>query len=79
MIEILDIFEQILADARSVDMAESQFKCMICDDPEIRAAYRQWCEDEGTTEKYGFVDYCNQRFDEEESCWDTLNDDDNYE
>lgn len=77
MVDIIEIFEHILQSARSIDMAESEFKHLLCDDPEIRQAYRAWCVEEGTTEKNGFVDYCSERFDEEESRWDTLNDYDN--
>lgn len=76
MIDIIEIFENVLREARSIDMAESIFKCSLCDDPEIRSAYREWCSEEGTTEKRGFVEYCTQRFDEEEQLWDALNDED---
>lgn len=75
MIDIIEIFENIIADARSIDMAESEFKRAICDDPELRAAYRKWCQENDTTEKYGFVDWCQERFDEEERLWDTLSED----
>lgn len=74
MINILEVFENVLADARSIDMAESEFKCLLIDDPEIKAAYKLWCDEEDTTEKRGFMDYCAQRFDEEEQLWDVLTD-----
>lgn len=70
--DILDIFEHILQYARSIDMAESEFKRMLLDDPDLKIAYKEWCSEEGTTEKRGFVEYCARRFDEEESYWDTL-------
>ncbi|MCM1006016.1 MAG: hypothetical protein NC402_06955 [Prevotella sp.] len=76
MIEIEDIFESVLNDARSLDMAESIFKCMLLDDSDLKVAYRRWCSEQGTTEKHGFVDYCSERFDEEEQFWNTLNDED---
>lgn len=78
MIDITEIFEHILQHARSIDMAESEFKRLLCDEQELKQAYREWCSEQGTTEKHGFVDYCTERFDEEESLWDTLNDEDDY-
>lgn len=78
MIDILEIFEHVLQNARSIDMAESEFKRLMYEDPEIRSAYRMWCEEEDTTEKYGFIVFCQERFDQEESLWDTLTDTDEY-
>lgn len=76
MTDITDIFEDILADARSLDMAESIFKCRLCDEPELKMAYRTWCEQEGTSERMGFIEYCSRRFDEEQALWDNLSDTD---
>lgn len=76
MVDIVKVFEDVLSRARSIDMAESEFKCLLCDDPELRASYKEWCAEEDTTEKLGFVEYCEMRFDEEETLWDALNDDD---
>lgn len=74
MVDLFKIFDGVLEHARSIDMAESEFKCLLCDNPELRAAYKEWCAEEGTTEKLGFVEYCEMRFDEEETFWDVLND-----
>lgn len=78
VMDIIEIFEHVLQGSRSLDMAESEFKRLLLDDPEIKQAYKSWCAEQGTTEKYGFVDYCSQRFDEEESCWDMLEDEYEY-
>ena len=58
MLDIYEVFEGVLSNARSIDMAESEFKRQLCDDPELRTVYRDWCSEEGTSEKNGFVDYC---------------------
>jgi hypothetical protein len=42
------------------------------DDEELRKAYKEWCNEEGHTEKRGFIEYCNESFDAEESKWDIL-------
>ena len=74
MLDIYEVFEGVLSNARSIDMAESEFKRQLCDDPELRTVYSDWCSEEGTSEKNGFVDYCQMRFDEEESLWSALED-----
>lgn len=76
--DIYEVFDQILSAARSVDVAESEFKRLMYEDPLVRTAYREWCNEQGTTEKHGFVDYCQETFDQEESRWETLNEDAEY-
>lgn len=78
MVDILEIFESILRNARSIDVAESEFKRLVYEEPEVRAAYRVWCDEEGNTEKHGFVDYCQERFDDEENLWNALTDEDEF-
>ncbi len=73
MIDIIEVFQQILSHNRTIDVADSEFKKMIYEDDEIKIAYKQWCQEEGYTEKYGFIEFCQAYFDEEESRWDILN------
>lgn len=75
MIDIFEVFESILLQNRSIDVADSEFKKMLYDDDELRHAYKEWCEEEGYTEKNGFVEYCHEYFDQEESKWDSLQND----
>lgn len=72
MIDILEIFNGVISQHRSIDMAESEFKKMLYEDDEIHHAYKEWCKEMGYTEKKGFVEYCNEYFDEEDSKWDIL-------
>jgi hypothetical protein len=53
-------------------MAESDFKKLIYEDRDLHLAYKEWCHDNGYSEKIGFVEYCNEFMDEEESIWDVL-------
>ncbi|MCM1319422.1 MAG: hypothetical protein NC217_03485 [Muribaculaceae bacterium] len=76
--DLIDIFEHVLQNARSIDIAESEFKRLLLDDPELKTVYKAWCKEQDTTEKNGFVDYCSQRFDEEETCWEALEDEYEY-
>ena len=72
MIDLFEIFDSIISQSRSVDVAESEFRKLLMDDEELRKAYKEWCNDEGNTEKRGFIEYCNESFDAEESKWDIL-------
>ncbi len=47
---------------------------MIHEDPELRASYRQWCDEVGSSEKRGFLDYCEEYFESLDSIWDNLKD-----
>lgn len=55
-------------------MAEFEFKKAIHQDDEMRNAYRQWCNEVGSTEKNGFFDYCDEYLAEENDIWQNLND-----
>lgn len=75
---ILELFDLILSRQRSVDMAESEFRMMIAEDPALRKQYRDWCKREGLTEKTGFIYYCNNYLDREEDRWEILADEEDY-
>jgi len=72
MIEITEIFDTVLRQQQSLDVAESEFRRMLVDDENLRQTYRRWCAEQDTSEKRGFIDYCRQRIEEEESCWESL-------
>ena len=46
---------------------------MIADDDELRRQYREWCRENGSTERYGFTDFCKEYLESQESVWDSLN------
>lgn len=74
MNDITILFNEILAQHRSVDIADAEFKRLIGEDSDLRMAYRDWCDSIGSSEKNGFRDYCDEYIDSQESIWDTLND-----
>lgn len=57
MDEITDLFDRLLQHCGSADIAEAEFKKLIHEDPELKAAYREWCDEVGSSEKKGFLDY----------------------
>lgn len=79
MEDILDVFKFYIDQYKSVDIAESEFKKAIHEDSALRANYREWCREVGSTEKYGFTDFCKEYIDEQNTVWDSLSDFDNEE
>lgn len=75
MIDLFEIFDSIISQSRSVDVAESEFRKQLYEDEELLSVYKEWCEESGYTEKKGFIEYCHQYYDAEESKWDILNND----
>ena len=72
-----DLFNQLLENHRSIDIAEAEFQRMLADDADLRADYRQWCEDCGYSERRGFSAYAEQYVESQNSIWDSLTDYDN--
>lgn len=75
MTDILEIFESVWQQQTVSDLAESEFKRMLVDDPELRRQYREWCREQGLSEKLGFLTYCRERSEENESRWEPLEED----
>lgn len=71
---ITDYFIRVLEEHRSVDIAEAEFKRAIGEDEDLHVAYRQWCDEVGSSEKTGFRDFCGDYLSERNSIWDTLSD-----
>lgn len=78
MKHILEIFDDIIASHRSIDMAESEFRMLCTDDENVRQQYRDYCRREGLSEKKAFTDYCQEVFDTENDKWEILRDEDDY-
>ena len=71
---ITKIFEDLLEQFGSIDIAEAEVKRMMHADSELHTAYREWCREVGSSEKNGFFDYCDEFRDSRDSVWDSLND-----
>lgn len=74
MNDITEVFDSYISHYDSVDIAESEFKKNLHEDPELRAAYRRWCDEVGSSEKSGFFDYCDEYMDSQRDIWNTLSD-----
>jgi len=74
MEDITQLFIEILHQADSVDVAESEFKKMIGEDEELHHRYREWCHEVGSSERKGFLDFCDEYLADRESVWDNLSD-----
>lgn len=74
MEDIIEIFNNFLSQYGSVDIAESEFKKQIHENPDLRQLYRDWCHEVGSSEKNGFFDYCDEYLDSQNDVWNSLND-----
>lgn len=71
--DITEIFRTVLAEAGSVDIADSEFKRMLADDPDLRTKYQEYCHDSGSSERRGFLDFCDEVMAEQDDVWNHLN------
>lgn len=74
MEDLTDYFISVIKQSGSIDIAESEFKRAISDDDDLRAEYREWCHQVGSSEKRGFLDFCDEYLASQDSVWDTLSD-----
>lgn len=79
MEDITDLFVHIIEQSPSLDIAESEFKRTLVNEPEWRAKYRVYCRDNGYSESRGFLDFYEEHYAPEESIWDNLKDFDDIE
>ncbi len=79
MEDITDLFLDILHQADSVDVAEAEFKKMIGADSELHARYREWCHEVGSSERNGFLDFCEEYLEQRDEIWDSLSDSDDID
>lgn len=74
MKDITDFFNDMLRQYGSVDIAEAEFKKQLHEDADLHEMYREWCHEVGSSEKNGFMDYCEEYLESQESIWDNLKD-----
>ena len=51
MDDIIELFISTIKEAPSIDIAEAEFKRQLIDDPDLRKAYKEYCNEQGTSEK----------------------------
>lgn len=74
MTDITELFDSLLTQHDSIDIAESEFKKLIAEDDDVKTAYKEWCEAVGSSEKRGFLDYADEYKESRDSVWDSLTD-----
>lgn len=74
MNDITEFFIHIIDQSHSYDIAEAEFKRAIADDDELRQLYREWCHEVGSSEKNGFLDFCEEYLADRNEVWNTLSD-----
>lgn len=74
MNDITELFRDLLIQHRSIDIAHTEFSRLLTDDEELRMDYREWCEENGYSEKRGFLIFCDEYMDSQDSIWESLND-----
>lgn len=72
--DITDFFISLLQEHGSVDIADYAFKKAIHEDPGLREEYTEWCHAVGSTEKNGFLDFCEEYMSDQDSIYDSLSD-----
>ncbi len=72
MTDITHIFNSLLEQYDSIDIAEAEFKKMLAEDNFLQEEYSEWCHAVGSTEKRGFLDYCEEYKQSQDSIWDSL-------
>ena len=77
MESMTDLFINIINQTDSLDMAESEFRRMLVDEPELRRQYKQYCREVGSSERNGFKDFCEEYMEEQDNVWNSLSDFDN--
>lgn len=72
--DIVTFFTDIINQAGSYDIARAEFFRIIADDDELQQQYREWCDENGYSERKGFDEFIDQRIDSHDSVWSSLND-----
>jgi hypothetical protein len=78
MENLTDYFVSIIQHSGSIDIAEAEFKKTIANDKELKHQYKEWCLETGASEKHGFLDFCDEYIDSQNSIWDSLSEYDDY-
>lgn len=70
--DITETFENIINQHHALDDAEGDFRRLLVDDPGLKRLYRDWCEEQGLSERRGFATYFRERCDQEAERWQPL-------
>lgn len=62
-----------------MDIAQAEFSRLLVDDIDLRRAYRNYCRENGVSEREGFNEFCEEYYAEKGDVWEALSDFDNQE
>ncbi len=79
MNDITDLFRNLIIEHRSIDIANAEFHRMVDDSPELGEQYSEWCEENGYNENKGFLNFCEEYLESQDSIWESLNDYNDYD
>ena len=74
MNDITQIFDSLIEQYGSIDIANNEFKKLIAEDESIFEEYSEWCHAVGSSEKRGFLDYFDEYKKTQDSVWESLKD-----
>lgn len=74
MNDITEFFHNLLSQYGSIDIANAELKKLLAEDDNLAAEYSEWCAAVGSSEKMGFLDFCEELLDDQQSIYDNLND-----
>lgn len=74
--DITIIFDDIIKQYRTLDLAEEMFRSMMEDDKQLEADYQEWCDTMGVSSRKGFAYYYEEYIEQQDSVWDSLDDQD---
>lgn len=72
--DITEFFISLLHEHGSVDIADYAFKKALHEDSGLREEYAEWCHAVGSSEKNGFLDFCEEYMQNQDSIYDSLSD-----
>ncbi len=72
--DITEYFNSLISQTGRIDMAEAEVKRASAEDNELHTIYREWCHENGSSERNGFLDFCDEYMESQDSKWDSLND-----
>lgn len=74
--DITIIFDDIIKQYRTLELSEEIFRTMIEEDKQLDADYQEWCDTVGVSSRKGFPYYYEEYIEQQDSVWDSLDDQD---
>lgn len=66
------LVERLVVEFRHLDVAHHEFEKLLADDEELKDTYYQWCTEQGTSRRRGFLDMAEEFLDTDSDRWTVL-------